>query len=72
MGHGVSWCFGTSLAPKERRGPIEPKQKATCGLRISSDHEDTQQDQSFTDADRGNTEQNLRESATSRNHGSDK
>jgi hypothetical protein len=21
MGHGGSWCFGTSLAPKERGGP---------------------------------------------------
>jgi hypothetical protein len=27
MGHGVSWCFGTSLAPEI----IE----ATCGLRIT-------------------------------------
>jgi hypothetical protein len=37
------------------------------GFRISSDHEGNQQDQLLTDADRGNTEQNLRESATSRN-----
>jgi hypothetical protein len=42
------------------------------GFRISSDYEDNQEDQSLTDVDRGNTEQNLRESATSRNLGSDK
>ena len=40
------------------------------GFRISSDHEDNQEDQSFTDADCGKTEQNLRESATSRNQDS--
>ena len=42
------------------------------GFRISSDHEDNQDDQALTNADRGNTEQHLRESATSRNQGSDK
>jgi len=40
------------------------------GFRISSDHEDNQEDQSFTDADCGKTDQNLRESATSRNQDS--
>ncbi len=25
MGHGVSWCFGTSLAPKESGEPIGPR-----------------------------------------------
>ena len=37
------------------------------GFRISSDHEENQEDQSLTDADRGELRQNLRESATSRN-----
>ena len=42
------------------------------GFRISSDPLSSQEDQALMDADRGNTEQNLRESATSRNQGSDK
>jgi hypothetical protein len=41
------------------------------GLRISSDPASTQEDQSLTDADRGETRQNLREPATKRNQDSD-
>ena len=37
------------------------------GFRISSDHEDNQEDQSLTDADCAELRQNLRQSATSRN-----
>ena len=37
------------------------------GFRISSDHDDNQEDQSLTDADSGELRQNLRDSATSRN-----
>jgi hypothetical protein len=37
------------------------------GFRISSDHDEIQEDQSVADADRGETQQNLRKSATSRN-----
>jgi hypothetical protein len=37
------------------------------GFRITSDHEDNQEDQSLTDADRGKIRQTLCESATSRN-----
>jgi hypothetical protein len=41
-------------------------------FRISSDYEGDHEGQSLTDVDRGNTAQNLRESATSRNLGSNK
>ena len=34
LDHGVSGCFGTSLAPKERGGPIEPNSLLTYGFRI--------------------------------------
>jgi hypothetical protein len=33
MGHGVSWCFGTSLAPAP--GILSEARTLTCGLRIS-------------------------------------
>jgi len=39
----------------------------TGGFRISSDPQANQEDQALTDADRGKIEQNLRQSATSRN-----
>jgi len=42
------------------------------GFRISSDLLDSQEDQPLTGADRGKTEQNLRESATRRNQDSGK
>ena len=32
MGHGVSWCFGTSLAPAP--GILSEARALTCGLRI--------------------------------------
>ena len=34
MGHGVSWCFGTSLAPAP--GILSEARTLTCGLRISN------------------------------------
>ena len=33
MGHGVSWCFGTSLAPAP--GILSETRTLTCGLQIS-------------------------------------
>jgi hypothetical protein len=46
------------------------KIRVSDGFRISSDHDQNQEDQSVADADRGETQQNLRKSATSRNQGS--
>jgi hypothetical protein len=44
----------------------------SAGFQISTDPLDSQEDQPLTDADRGKTEQNLRESATRRNQDSGK
>jgi len=40
-------------------------------FRISPEHQANQQDQALEDADRGETRQNIRKSATSRNQESD-
>ena len=42
--------------------------KVSDGFRISSDPEASQEDQPLADADHGETRQNFRKSATSRNH----